>query len=68
MSHDTKSKIAHGIHAAHQTEVGKKVIGAVGKTALVAGTTVLTPVVGATLAPVVTVAAIGYGLWKIFKK
>jgi hypothetical protein len=68
MSHDTKTKIAHGIHALHHTEAGKKAIHTIATGTIAVGTAVLAPIVGTAAAPVVTVAAIGYGLYRLFKK
>jgi hypothetical protein len=64
MARDLKTMIAHGIHAAHNTEIGKKAIHTVGVGTVAAATAVLGP----TLAPVAVVAAVGWGLWKVLKK
>jgi hypothetical protein len=64
MAHDLKTTIAHGLHVAHNTEIGKKALHTVGAGAVAAATAVLGP----TLAPVAVVAAVGWGLWKVLKK
>jgi hypothetical protein len=64
MAHDLKTMIAHGLHAAHNTETGKKALHTAAAGAVAAATAVLGP----TLAPVAVVAAVGWGLWKVLKK
>jgi hypothetical protein len=68
MSHDTTTKIAHAIHAVHNTEIGKKAIHTVGTGAVAVATAVLGPAVVAVAAPVAIVAAIGWGIWSVFKE
>jgi len=65
--HTLKDAIAHGIHLAHRTEAGKKAIHTIATGTVAVGTAALAPIVGATAAPVLAIAAIGYGLWKLFK-
>jgi len=67
MSHDVKTTIAHALHAAHQTETGKKVLHTVRAGALTAATAVLGPAVATVAVPAALVGIIGWGLWKAFK-
>jgi hypothetical protein len=68
MPHDAKTMIGHAIHAAHNTEIGKKAIHTVGTGAVAVATAVLGPAVVAAAAPVAIVAAIGWGIWSAFKE
>jgi hypothetical protein len=66
--HSIKDTIAHGIHAAHHTEIGKKAIHTALAGTVAVGTAALTPIVGAALAPVITIGALGWGVWRVFSK
>jgi hypothetical protein len=68
MPHDLKTAIGHGLHVVHNTHTGKKAMHSVASSAIAAGAAVLTPIVGSTAAPFVAAAAIGYGLYRLFKK
>ena len=66
-SNKTLETLSHALHVAHQTETGKKVIETVGMGMLAAGSAIVGPAVIATVAPVVLLGGLGYGLWSLFK-
>jgi hypothetical protein len=67
MPHRLTDTIGHGLHVAHNTHTGKQASNSVASSAIAVGTAILTPIVGPAAAPIVTVAAIGYGLYRLFK-